>query len=125
MSAVPLVIGDRSAALPAIVYRRQLADAVGRPIIVAVALAWNLPATGLLGRSRRVSFMPARFALYRLLRGQGLSLALVAWAAGRKDHGTVVSGLRRAEQYRSSDAEWRLLYVAATALAGLLEESPT
>lgn len=111
--------------LPEIVLRRQLADEIARPIIGAVSLAWGMPIPAILSRSRTPSIFPARVALYSLLRAQGLSLALVAWAAGRKDHGSIVSGLRRAKHLYSANAEWQLLYVAARSLAGLLETEPT
>jgi len=63
----------------------------------AVARAFDVPAFALYGRERTARVSEARFACYLLLRQRGLSHNEVAAITGRKDHGSVLHGLKRAD----------------------------
>ena len=76
------------------------APAAMAPVVLAatrlVADAFRVPAEMLLGRSRLAHIAKARFALWLVLRDQGLTKRQIARAFRRRDSGTIRHGCIRA-----------------------------
>lgn len=86
------------------------------PIVDAVAAAFGVTVYNLHSPSRQKPHCLARFACFWLLTSRlKLSSPKIGRILGRRDHTTVLSGLRRARDLYEHDADWRAKYDAAVA----------
>ena len=63
-------------------------------IVGAVASAFRVTPEEILSRRRHEYIINARFCLYSLLYQKGWSLVAVGQACGRRDHGSVLHGIK-------------------------------
>lgn len=84
------------------------------PIVEAVAAAFYVTADHIVSDSRQRHHCRARFACY-LLGSVCLKLSLnqIGKRLGKRDHTSVMHGLRRARELYEHDADWRAKYDAA------------
>ena len=73
-------------------------------VFTEVENIFKVPRKDILGKSKKAGIIGARFYLYRRLRENGFTLEEIGLACNR-DHGTVLSGLRKEARVRS----WGLL----------------
>lgn len=77
-------------------------------IVAAAAARFQMPRRVILGADRSRPAARARYAVFYVARtGLGKSSTEIGRAVGGRDHTTVLHGLKRAEQMRASDAEFR------------------
>jgi chromosomal replication initiation ATPase DnaA len=88
-------------------------DAHGIPVRDAVAKAFDVPAGLLYSSDRTARVSEARFACYVLLRERGLSLNEIASVTGRKDHGSVIHGMKKAGFFLASYSQYQAMFEAA------------
>lgn len=87
------------------------------PILKAVAAAFCVTAGHIASASQLRPHCRARFACYWLLKSRlQLSSPKIGRILGRRDHTTVLSGLRRARDLYEHDADWRAKYDAVVAV---------
>ena len=86
-----------------------------KQIIDAVLAAWDISDFDLFsdGRTKAVSF--ARFACYWLLSERLRYSRSKIGRTLRRDHTSVISGIRRAREFYEHDADWRAKFDAAVA----------
>lgn len=92
--------------------KRRYFQSAHSGIFNAVAEAWGITVFALLSQSQARKAAWPRFAVFRLLRRKGLSLTQIG-AIMKRDHSTVLSGLRRAEYMLELDPTWAARYRAA------------
>lgn len=77
-----------------------------REIISRTAMALGVPESVLLSPDRGHDLARGRFAIMLMLRDMGWSYPRIAAATQRRDHTTVIHGIRRARQMRCSDPDF-------------------
>lgn len=83
-------------------------------LIEAVAAAFNIDMWEILSRRKPTPTVRARFAAYLLLRERlAYGSIRIAKATRRKDHTTVLHGLKRAKELLATDPAWAEAYRAA------------
>jgi hypothetical protein len=104
-------------ALPIVAHRPTIFRPDGvRRILAVVASHWEIGVPSLLGAGRSHRLTRPRFAAMKLISERmNLSLTPVGIALGKRDHTTIMAGLRRAEYLHEHDADWRQRYDAALA----------
>lgn len=76
-------------------------------IISEVANQFGIHKRDIVGPSRFGFLMPARFALYKVLRERGMSLPAIGRWCGGRDHTTIRYGIFRAEYLMDKDESYR------------------
>lgn len=104
---------------PAHMNRRCLNALVACDVIVAICQAFNVKFEGLIApfRYRKVAW--ARFAAIKLMvevSDEKPSSGQIGLFLGGRDHTTILSGLKRANELHVSDLSWRALYDQARSL---------
>lgn len=87
---------------------------VARRIVEAVAAAFEVAPDGVFSRRRSWDLTRPRYAAYRLLQARNLSTTRIGMLL-KRDHTTVVHGLRRALELHDRDLDWRRRYEIAKA----------
>lgn len=90
---------------PIICRERRAVEAVGNAMGVAYG--------EMTGHSRKNHLCRGRYAVMQAMKLEGFSLKETARALGGRDHTTVISGLKRAEELLDSDPDFPLLVMAA------------
>lgn len=111
--------------------RRQIAagvyPSIARVAALAAERAFDVPRAEIAGRSRERHVAQARHAVVWTLRqATPWSLQTIGRRLGRRDHTTILSSLRRADQLRAQDRAYRLLTDAMveTVRAAMLGRPP-
>jgi hypothetical protein len=87
-----------------------------RAILSVVARHWSVGVPALLGAGRSNRLAHPRFAAMVLIKDRlGLSTPAIGRVLGKRDHTTVVSGLRRAATLIENDPEWARRFALVTA----------
>lgn len=87
-----------------------------RRILSVVAEHWGVGVPAILGVGRSQNLARPRFAVMKLIRDRlELSTTAIGRTLGKRDHTTILSGLRRAERLHDNDRDWRRRYDAALA----------
>lgn len=76
-------------------------------LIVEVSKAFGIPPMELLGESRQRKYMPARFALYTVLKNRGMSLTRIGTICSGRDHKTIMHGIDRAKWMMERDTSYK------------------
>jgi chromosomal replication initiation ATPase DnaA len=81
----------------------------------AVAEAFDMPPSFAISQSRTQAAAYARFALFKLLRTHKrmLSLESIGTICGNRDHGTVMHGLKRADELMQTEPAFKDAYERA------------
>jgi chromosomal replication initiation ATPase DnaA len=74
-----------------------------RDILLDVCRTFGVTLGSLVGKERHKSIVRARHAAYWLLRRAKLSFPEIGREVGKRDHTTIMSGVRHAEKLRVSD----------------------
>ena len=104
-------------AFPVAVYRPTVFRPDGvRRILTVVAKHWGVGVPSLVGPSRMRPLVYPRFAAMKLISERmNLSLTPIGIALGKRDHTTIMHGIRRADFLHENDIDWRQRYDAAEA----------
>ena len=78
-------------------------------VIFAAAQAIEIDPRELIGTGRYVELVRARWAVMRALSARQWSTARIGRRLGRRDHTTVMHGLKRAAEMYASDSEFAAL----------------
>ena len=84
--------------------------------IDAVCKAWGITRAELVGIRRPQRLARPRFACYRLLRDLEMSTTIIGRTLGKRDHTSVMSGLRRIESFLQFDRDWAMKFDQARAI---------
>lgn len=111
---VPAINADASLSAPA--------KLTARKIIAEVCKAWDVRNSYLASPSHERRACAPRFAVYWLLKTRlELSTTVIGRLMGKRDHTTVIHGVRRARTFYAHDPDWRQKYDSV--VAALDEES--
>lgn len=75
-------------------------------LITEVCQRFAIGREELLGKSKCHAFMPARYALYKILHKRGLSFTHVGKICGGRDHKTIIKGIDRAHYMMERNPEY-------------------
>jgi chromosomal replication initiator protein len=92
-------------------YRPPVVDDIER-----AARAFGIPAADIRGSARHFKICRARWAAMLLMRRRGLSTTQIGNKIGKRDHTTVMHGLKRAEELMATDRDFALCMVKMVAL---------
>lgn len=76
-------------------------------LIKEVGKAFDISPIELLGKNQQQKYIPARFALYAILKRRGLSLSRIGTICSSRDHKTIKHGVDRAEWMMERDEIYR------------------
>lgn len=76
-------------------------------LIKEVSVAFDIPPMELLGKCQQQKYIPARFALYTILKNRGMSLKRIGTICSGRDHKTITHGIGRAEWMMARDDIYR------------------
>lgn len=76
-------------------------------LIKEVSRDFDILPADLLGKSQRQDYIPARFALYAVLRRLGMPVTRIGSVCGGRDHKTIRYGVERAEWMMERDSIYR------------------
>lgn len=76
-------------------------------LIKEVSVAFDIQPMELLGKCQRQKYIPARFALYAILKKRGMSLTRIGSVCSGRDHKTISHGIERAEWMMARDDIYR------------------
>lgn len=83
-------------------------DATVREVMGQVARVWGVRVPELMARNRAQRVVDPRHAAFWILRhDHGMALGRIAAACGRSAHGTVMAGVRHAEELMATDPAFR------------------
>lgn len=76
-------------------------------LIREVGKAFDISPVELLGKNQQQKYIPARFALYAILKKRGMSLTRIGAICSSRDHKTISHGIDRAEWMMERDEIYR------------------
>ena len=76
-------------------------------LIREVSKAFDISPIELLGKNQQQKYIPARFALYAILKKRGMSLTRIGSICSSRDHKTIAHGVQRAEWMMERDDIYR------------------
>ena len=94
----------------------ELAPKTANPVVTTAANMAGVSVAELLGNRRHRRLVEARWAVMAVYSAAGWSMPRIGRMIGGRDHTTIMSGLRQAEQLRRDDSQFAALVARLSAV---------